>query len=63
MATAIAAYTPVELLQVPLKVGLFALGSLLAALIAFGYSVVVIRLREPLPVEPLPPAGVELQLE
>lgn len=53
MAAAIAAYTPGTLLEMPLKVGLFVLGSLLATLIAMIYSVIVIRIREPLPIPPL----------
>lgn len=53
MAAAIAAYTPGDLMQLPLKAGLFVLGSLLATLIAMIYSVVVLRIRDPLPVPPL----------
>jgi len=53
MSAAIAAYTPGDLLQLPLKVGLFALGSLLATWIAVIYTLVVLRIREPLPVPPL----------
>ncbi|MDF3813460.1 MULTISPECIES: FUSC family protein [Rhodopseudomonas] len=56
MAASIAAYSPSEVMQVPLKVGLLAMGSLLAALIAFVYSVGILRLRSPQPVAPLPPA-------
>ena len=40
-------------------VGLLAMGSLLAALIAFFYSVHTLRLRPPQPVEPLPPPTFE----
>lgn len=53
MAAAIGAYSPGDLLQVPLKVGLFALGCLLACLIAFSYSLHALRLP-PKPVTPLP---------
>ncbi|UYO37608.1 FUSC family protein [Rhodopseudomonas palustris] len=53
MAAAIAAYTPGDLMQLPLKAGLFVLGSLLATLIAMIYSIVVLRIRDPLPVPPL----------
>lgn len=56
MAASIAAYSPTDVLQVPLKVGLLTMGCLLAALIAFIYSVVLLRLRTPHPVSPLPPA-------
>lgn len=54
MVAAIGAYSPVPLLELPLRVGLVFLGSLLAALIAFAYSLVVLRSRAPTPVEPLP---------
>jgi hypothetical protein len=40
-------------MQLPLKAGLFVLGSLLATLIAMIYSIVVLRIRDPLPVPPL----------
>jgi len=54
MAASIGAYSPVELLQVPLMVGLMSMGTLLASLIAFFYSVYTLRLRPPLPIQPLP---------
>ncbi|NMF96042.1 FUSC family protein [Aromatoleum toluolicum] len=54
MAASIGAYSPGDLLEVPLKVGLFAMGCLLASLIAFFYSVYILRRRDPSPVEPLP---------
>ncbi|MGO3931905.1 FUSC family protein [Rhodopseudomonas pseudopalustris] len=60
MAASIAAYTPGNLMQVPLKVGLFGMGSLLATLIAFVYTLFVLRIREPLPIEPLAPADFEI---
>ena len=50
MAAAIAAYTPGEVLEIPLRVGLFAMGGLLAVLIAFFYSVHILRLQAPQPV-------------
>lgn len=56
MAAAIGAYTPVEILQVPLRVGLLDLGCLLACMIAFFYSLYILRLQAPQPVPPLPPA-------
>lgn len=56
MAASIGAYSPVELLQLPAKVGLISLGCLLACLIAFFYSVYMLRLQPPKPVAPLPPA-------
>ncbi|MCK9985926.1 MAG: hypothetical protein AzoDbin1_02398 [Azoarcus sp.] len=54
MAASIGAYSPGGILEVPLKVGLFAMGCLLASLIAFFYSVYILRRRDPRPVEPLP---------
>jgi hypothetical protein len=45
MAAAIGAYTPIELSQVPRMVGLVAMGTLLACLVAFLYSVLEFRLR------------------
>ena len=56
MAASIGAYSPGEVMQVPLKVGLLTMGSLLACLIAFFYSVFMLRLVPPKPVTPLPPA-------
>lgn len=54
MAASIGAYSPGDILEVPLKVGLFAMGCLLASLIAFFYSVYILRRRDPRAVEPLP---------
>ncbi len=48
MSAAIGAYSPVPILDVPLKVGLFALGCLLACLVAFLYSLVALRLCGPM---------------
>ena len=56
MAAAIGAYSPVDLLQVPLYVGLFTMGCLQACLIAFFYGLYIVRLQAPAPVAPLPPA-------
>jgi len=56
MAASIGAYTPLEVLQVPLMVGLIAMGSLLACLIAFFYSLCTLPSQAPRPVAPLPPA-------
>ena len=56
MAAAIGAYTPGDVMQIPLKVGLLSMGSLLACLIAFFYSLFILSRRAPRPVEPLPPA-------
>ncbi len=53
MAASIAAYTPTVVADVPLKVGLLTMGCLLATLIAFFYSLVILRLREPQPIAPL----------
>ncbi|SEQ29756.1 Fusaric acid resistance protein-like [Azotobacter beijerinckii] len=54
MAASIGAYTPVEMLQVPLMVGLIGMGTLLACLIAFFYSLYSLRLQAPNPAPPLP---------
>jgi len=56
MAAAIGAYSPIEVLQVPLLVGLVSMGTLLACLIAFFYSLSILRLQAAQPVIPLPPA-------
>lgn len=54
MTAAIGAYSPVEIVQVPLKVGLLTMGCLLACLIAFFYSLVILRLQAPKRVARLP---------
>jgi len=54
MAAAIGAYTPLEVLEVPRMVGLVAMGSTLAGLIAFAYSVYMLRKKEARSVSPLP---------
>lgn len=54
MAAAIGAYAQGDIFQVPLKVGLLAMGCLLACLIAFFYSIHILRRRAPRAIEPLP---------
>lgn len=54
MAAAIGAYSPGDVLQVPLRVGLLFMGCLLACLIAFVYSIHILRRRPAQPVAPLP---------
>ncbi|WP_232096439.1 FUSC family protein [Denitratisoma oestradiolicum] len=56
MAAAIGAYSPIEVLQLPLFVGLLTMGCLLACLIAFFYSIHILRRQAPQPTSPLPPA-------
>lgn len=53
MASAIGAYSPIEVGQIPLSVGLLTLGCLQACLIAFFYSLYVLRLAAAQPVKPL----------
>jgi hypothetical protein len=55
MAAAIGAYSPGTVLEVPLKVGLLTMGALLACLIAFFYSLYILRLQAPEPLSPPPP--------
>lgn len=59
MAAAIGAYTPTDFMQIPLHVGLLAMGCLLACAVGFVYSLIILRLRAPLPVNPLPPADFD----
>lgn len=54
MAAAIGANSPGDVLQIPLKVGLLAMGCLLACLVAFAYSIHILRRRPAQPVAPLP---------
>ena len=56
MAAAIAAYTPGDVLEIPRRVGLFAMGGLLAVMIAFFYSIHILRRQAPQPVAALPVA-------
>lgn len=59
MAAAIGAYSPGDVLQVPLKVGLLAMGCLLACLIAFLYSLHMLQRRAAKPIEALPAPTVD----
>lgn len=59
MAAAIGAYSPMDSRQVPLAVGLVSMGTLLACLIAFFYSVLTLRRQPPQPVPALPPASFD----
>ena len=59
MAASIGAYTPGDVLQVPLKVGLLAMGCLLACLIGFAYSLVILRSRDARAVPPLQPPSFD----
>ena len=54
MAAAIGAYTPGMVEEIPLRVGLLTMGALLAGLIAFVYSLRILRLQAADPVPPLP---------
>ncbi len=59
MAAAIAAYTPLDILQFPLFVGLITSGALLAWLIALAYGIYIVRRQPPLPAIPLPPPSFD----
>lgn len=59
MAAAIGAYSPCEVLEIPLRVGLIFLGALLATLVAFFYSLVILRQRAPKPITPMQPASFD----
>lgn len=54
MAASIGAYTPGDVLMVPLQVGLLTMGCLLSCLIGFFYSLYILSRREPKPITPLP---------
>jgi hypothetical protein len=55
VAASIGAYSTVDVMeQLPLMVGLLAMGALLACLIGFVYSLYMLRRHEPRPVEPPP---------
>lgn len=54
MATAIGAYAPGEIGDVPARLGAFALGTMSAVLVGFLYSAHILRLREPRPLPPRP---------
>lgn len=53
MAAAIAAYAPASLAQLPHNLGVFALGCLQATLVAFVYSLFILRRRPPKQAPPL----------
>lgn len=59
MAASIGAYSPVELMQLPLLVGLFIMGSLLACMIGFIYSLCILRIQKPLNVPTLIPPSFD----
>ncbi|GHT89883.1 hypothetical protein AGMMS49545_01490 [Betaproteobacteria bacterium] len=59
MAAAIGAYSPCAVLEIPLKVGLITLGSLLACMVAFFYSLLILRSRPAQSIEPLPAANFD----
>lgn len=54
MAAAIAAYTPGTVEQVPLRVGMVAMGCLVACLVAFVYALYMTRVAPPPPAPDLP---------
>lgn len=54
MTASVGAHAPGGILDVPLKVGLFAMGCLLACLIAFVYSLIALRRQAPKPIPALP---------
>lgn len=62
MTAAIGAYAPIDILQVPLFVGLLTMGCLLACLIAFFYSIYILRLQPAQPETPLLPATFDYVL-
>ena len=59
MAASIGAFSPIEILDVPLYVGLLTMGSLLAGLIALFYSAHNLRVQAPQPVAALPPTDFD----
>lgn len=62
MAAAIAAYTPITAEELPRQVGLMALGTLQAVLIAFVYSLYILRRRAPQPAPALPAFNFEVMV-
>ncbi|SDD90185.1 FUSC family protein [Rhodospira trueperi] len=54
MAASIGAYLPLEVIEVPLYVGLVSMGCLLSCIIGFAYSLYDLRTRAPKPVPPRP---------
>ncbi|NFV81071.1 FUSC family protein [Magnetospirillum aberrantis SpK] len=59
MVASIGAYSPIGILEVPLMVGLFSMGTLLAGLIGFFYSLHALSLRPAQPVPERPPVNFE----
>lgn len=59
MAAAIGAYSPIDILQLPLFVGLITLGALLASLIAFLYGLYILRLQPAQATPTLPPPSFD----
>jgi uncharacterized membrane protein YccC len=59
MAASIGMFSPNDVLQVPLQVGLLTMGCLQACLIAFFYSLYILRQQPRQPVSTLPPAGFD----
>jgi uncharacterized membrane protein YccC len=60
MAATIGAYSPIHAWEdLPLRVGLITLGCVVASLVAFFYSLVILRRRAPHPIEPLPKANFD----
>lgn len=59
MAASIGAFTPVQPTAVPLMVGLMAMGSMVAGLTAFFYSLFALRQHAPAPVAPPPPPNFD----
>lgn len=62
MLAAIGAYSPVPMRDLPLNVGLVFMGGLLAAVIAFIYSAIMLRQHAPAPVPPRPRPTFEGQV-
>ena len=62
MVASIGAYSPVGILDVPLMVGLFSMGALLATLIGFFYSVHALSLRPPVAAPPMTPRGFDFMV-
>jgi uncharacterized membrane protein YgaE (UPF0421/DUF939 family) len=54
MTASIGAYSPVDVLHLPLMVGLLTMGCLLSCLVGFFYSLYILRLQAPQPVLPMP---------
>lgn len=54
MSASIGANAPGDVMAVPLKVGLFSMGCMLACMVAFAYSLYMLRLQPPRPIKLLP---------